>query len=608
MPRIPVPAWRRLRLVLVMLLGLGALFPTVVVAESHIEVGGRALVANGDPLLRAAPGYEAAVTMAVAAGTTVSILEGPIAATDGSLWYNVAVAGEEGFLPGGFLTAANNPDEATDPAAPDVSATEDVAGLEAPVAAAAVGETATVTTALNLRAGPSTADRVLLVMPAGATVTLTGNSSNGFLSVTYNGMAGWAFADYLSTGGAQPPPTTDGGGTTGTATVTVALNLRTGPSTATAVILVMPAGASVTLIGGSQDGFRAVSYQDREGWAYAEFLATGGAPPAGDGPVPPPSSPTGTATVTTALNLRTGPSTGTAVILVMPAGATVTLTGSSQNGFRSVSYQGTSGWAYAEFLSTDGVPPGDDGPPPAEGPTGNATTTAALNLRASPSTGAAILAVMPEGASVETTGAPQNGFYPVRYGGQSGWAYGAYLSVGGAPGGDPGGGNPGGGGTGIIWPFSGGPWSVIQGYNVGTHTNRGAFAQYAYSLDLALASGSTADQAVVAPVSGTIRWVDRGSGAMLIDAGNGYGVSIFHVTVAGGLSSGQRVQRGQYIGTISGVGGDGYAATPHIQLTVWQFTGGGHVAVPFTGPNAISGREFPSNGSANQYLGTRVSP
>ena len=43
-------------------------------------------------------------------------------------------------------------------------------------------------------------DTVLLVMPFGASVTLTGQSQNGFLSVSYNGSAGWASADYLATG------------------------------------------------------------------------------------------------------------------------------------------------------------------------------------------------------------------------------------------------------------------------------------------------------------------------------------------------------------------------------------------------------------------------
>jgi hypothetical protein len=58
----------------------------------------------------------------------------------------------------------------------------------------------------------------------------------------------------------------------------------------------------------------------------------------------------GTATTTDALNLRSGPGTGYAVLRVMPVGAVVTLTGKSQSGFDSVAYAGQSGWAYAAYL------------------------------------------------------------------------------------------------------------------------------------------------------------------------------------------------------------------------------------------------------------------
>lgn len=53
-----------------------------------------------------------------------------------------------------------------------------------------------------------------------------------------------------------------------------------------------------------------------------------------------------------------------------------------------------------------------------------------LNLRAEPALNATILDVMPAGAGVEITGEPVDGFYPIAYGGQAGWAYGAYLTVG----------------------------------------------------------------------------------------------------------------------------------------------------------------------------------
>jgi uncharacterized protein YraI len=68
---------------------------------------------------------------------------------------------------------------------------------------------APVTTGLNLRAGPSTESEILTVMPAGATVAVTGGPENGFYSVWFDGIAGYAYGDYLDFGGgAAAVPTT----------------------------------------------------------------------------------------------------------------------------------------------------------------------------------------------------------------------------------------------------------------------------------------------------------------------------------------------------------------------------------------------------------------
>ena len=52
---------------------------------------------------------------------------------------------------------------------------------------------------LYLRRGPSLDAEPLLVMPRGAMVTLTGEGAeNGYVTVTYDGVPGWAHADFLS--------------------------------------------------------------------------------------------------------------------------------------------------------------------------------------------------------------------------------------------------------------------------------------------------------------------------------------------------------------------------------------------------------------------------
>jgi len=259
---------------------------------------------------------------------------------------------------------------------------------------------------------------------------------------------------------------------------------------------------------------------------------------------------------TTEANLRSGPSVDTAVLTVLPSGMSLSIDGPAQNGFFPVTGGGTSGWIAAELLS-GGTAVAT--PPDANALTGN--VPAPLPNTASPPTSAE---PAPEASRAESTG--------------------------------------------IAWPMAGGEWEVVQGYNNGTHTNRSDFAQYKYSLDWARVDGDTAGQPVFAPVSGTVQWVDRGSGGMLVDAGNGYGVAVFHVTLDRDLAGGETVARGQRIGTISGPGGDGFMSMAHVDITVWRLSGRSHESVPFIGPNTLAGHEFPDAGGANQHMGATVTP
>jgi uncharacterized protein YraI len=259
---------------------------------------------------------------------------------------------------------------------------------------------------LNLRSAPSQNGSVLAVMPDGAVVSLTGRSSNGYLSVSWRGTTGWAFADYLDIGG--PPPRAG-------ATATVAdgpLNLRSGASTGAGVLRTLPDGAVVTLTGQASGGFLGVTWQGVTGWTFAPYLASGGQTGAPSG---------NTARVIDgALNLRYGASTAQRVLAVLPEGATVMLLGATANGFSRVSYQGTIGWAFSAYLSTSGGSPG-----------GGGTATVydgGLNLRASASSSASVLRVLPNGATVTLLGQQSNGFTFVSYQGTRGWAYTLYLS------------------------------------------------------------------------------------------------------------------------------------------------------------------------------------
>jgi hypothetical protein len=80
----------------------------------------------------------------------------------------------------------------------DIAGIKVLYGAAAPVAPPADTSAATVEQPLNLRAGPGTTFKILATMPAGATVKRTGKSESGFDAVTYEGTAGWAYAEYLT--------------------------------------------------------------------------------------------------------------------------------------------------------------------------------------------------------------------------------------------------------------------------------------------------------------------------------------------------------------------------------------------------------------------------
>jgi uncharacterized protein YraI len=142
------------------------------------------------------------------------------------------------------------------------------------------GANATTTVALNLRSGPGTGYAVLRVAPQGASVAVNAGPVNtSWYKVTYSGTTGYMHGQYLTQSAPSP-----GGGTSGNATTTVALNLRSGPGTGYAVLRVIPAGATVSILGGPTNGvWYKVSYAGSTGYAHGDYLRRGGGTGTGTG-------------------------------------------------------------------------------------------------------------------------------------------------------------------------------------------------------------------------------------------------------------------------------------------------------------------------------------
>lgn len=281
--------------------------------------------------LRTQPSTSSSILRVMPSGATVEITGAPIGD-----WYPVAYDGSVGYASSTYLRLS--------------------AAIVTPGASARVRES------LSLRAGPSTSYARLAVMQRGAIVVLTGEVQDGFWQLTYAGSMGWAAGQYLELLASAPTPTRTALPPTAPPAVTVAptipgpaasqartsarLNLRSGAGTNFPVVTIIPNGVVVDLLGESQSGFQRIRYAGYEGWGFGTYLQ-------------PFSSGGNSVTTTTAnVNMRQGPHTAQAVILVIPAGAQVALTGAQAAGFHQVRYSGVTGWVSSAYLAGTGVPPG----------------------------------------------------------------------------------------------------------------------------------------------------------------------------------------------------------------------------------------------------------
>lgn len=273
-----------------------------------------------------------------------------------------------------------------------------------------------------------------------------------------------------------------------------------------------------------------------------------------------------TAVATEQVFVRSAPSTSDPIVGELHAGDVVTIHGDVDNGFISIVHGEYIAWVYMDYLRFQEAVPANPAPETPADPT--------LPTPVTPE---------PEPAPTEPPVPPAP--EPV------------------APQPEP--------ASGIVWPVSGGDWRILQGYNGSSHQNNSDLWQYRDSLDLVRVDGNTAGVTVFSPVSGTVRWLDPGSGGISIDMGNGHAVAMFHIVFDGSIRAGDTLTQGQSIGYVSGPGEAGYVSTPHVHIALWQTSDGGNwnrVSVPFQGSLAISGTSLPNNGSSYEHTGFRFNP
>ncbi|MEJ7900871.1 MAG: SH3 domain-containing protein [Thermomicrobiales bacterium] len=485
---------------------------------------------------------------------------------------------------------------------------------------------------VRLRSGPGYAEDEINRYPEGTGVDIVdgpydADDGSIWYEVNIDGQVGYMVSDFLvaievaesdgDNNGAGPVS----GPTSGTATTNDSVFLRSGPSTADAIIRTLDAGEQVTLTGGSREGWTSVSATGGDGWVSSEFLAF-------------PNSPTGTRSTIDTVHLRSGPGTTYESITYLDTGVQLELTGGQEGGFVQVSSSFGNGWVAAEYIGTSvperpEVPAAPDAPVESDSPQEPERpdvpdvaeepvarfTTANVNLRLAGSQTATVVTMIPASTEVEFAGVTAAGFSEVRTAAGDGWIASEFLSdmrpeapSGPEPEPEP---EPEVSNSLIAWPVSGDEWVISQGYNGSSHQNRTQSWQYYYSLDVKRSDGSTAGQPVSSAVNGTVRWIDEATGGMSIYMGNGLAYAFFHARLDPGIQEGDTVTQGQYLGTIAPAGEAASGSSAHLHITIWETSDEGNWsrrAIPFTGSVAIDGVEFPATGAGNDHLGYTFNP
>jgi len=205
------------------------------------------LVTTGAINMRAGASTSHNVIRTLAANTSVEVLE-----NQANGWSRVRHNGTNGFIRSDLLSASGTSPE--QPAQPTTLLT---------------------TGTINMRAGPSTSNTVIRMLPPNTSVEVTGTQGE-WSSVRHNGTNGFIRSDLLSTAGSpisSPAPST--GAAIATLRTVTDVNLRSGPSTSHERIRVLPANTGVDVIENHANGWSSVRHNGTSGFIRSDLLGSG---------------------------------------------------------------------------------------------------------------------------------------------------------------------------------------------------------------------------------------------------------------------------------------------------------------------------------------------
>ena len=145
-------------------------------------------------------------------------------------------------------------------------------------------------------------------------------------------------------------------------------------------------------------------------------------------------------------------------------------------------------------------------------------------------------------------------------------------------------------------------WSIVAGYNTGTHSE--GDGQDPHAIDLVRTDAATDWTAVLSPADGIVTW--RGDSCLTIRDANGYAHLLCHIAPHGSIARGMTVSVGDELGQVFPAGYDANGGIAHIHYAIHHTAGSGRLgrSIPFVGAYAVEGRELPYSNSYNLHAGT----
>lgn len=218
-------------------------------------------------------------------------------------------------------------------------------------------------TALNVRAGASTNNKIIGSLYNGSKVEIL-STSNGWHQIKYNGGTGYVSGEYISINSTQPPTSTvpdnsdsSNNGSTVISTGTVSadvLNVRSGSSTSHSVIGTLKFGANVEILSTS-NGWHKIKFNNTQGYVSTDYIKINANSDSNDTSTPedsPSHEVTGKVAIVTAdaLNVRSGAGTNYSIISTARYGSKLPII-SYTNGWYNVKVGSTTGYISESYVS-----------------------------------------------------------------------------------------------------------------------------------------------------------------------------------------------------------------------------------------------------------------